>query len=37
MFVLRSEQVISPGSREDYEAYQPECMEVARHQPGFLG
>ena len=37
MFVLRSEQVISPGSREDYEAYQRKCMEAARHQPGFRG
>ncbi len=36
MFVLRSEQVISPGRAEDYDAYQLHSLEAARGQPGFL-
>lgn len=36
MFVLRSEQVISPGRNEDYAAYQEQSMGAARQQPGFL-
>lgn len=36
MFVLRSEQTISPGKTADYLVYQASSMEAVQQQPGFL-
>jgi heme-degrading monooxygenase HmoA len=36
MFVLRSDQLIHPGSTQDYDAYQRRSLDISSQQPGFL-
>ena len=36
MFVVRSEEIVSPGATREHETYQMQSLEVSRRQPGFI-